>query len=545
MLNKKRENPSNSSKKPKKKEKDKDKNNNVTKINSNINNNKLYSFCPNQNYTLDGYGKLKLIEGKFSIMGYSLSENEIINFNFNEDYPLFKYINSFSSKFEIYQESKYHLYTDINSLIHVSYIPKALVDLNYDNYDKFFVCGNKCVGKNMLIPYMINMILSNKENKLYFLECDIIHPIIPFNFCVSLINIQKPIISNIPILLNEDNYKIIKSIYIRNTFDIKSIINVIDLLINDFYSKISDNKSVLLINQFSAWDNNYDVLNNYIYQKYFKSDENSCLIFIKNKYKIIESSSEENKDKNNHSILEDIIFKNKNDFYLFGNIFTKNSDKNKINKNCNKLEVEMNFRYGDDDSNCNLDINNKKKLEEKKSIQSHFNINKCKKYSISINDIIFLYDNPFIHEYKNEIKNDNDYKTLKEILIDSILNKYCVILRYNPDFFPEKNQFYFFDDIHNNNMEIISFTKIISFDKEKNILNLFCNSDLDEEIKTNKKIMIINEPKIEKVLKKNKKNNINEILSKAEFFYDITNEDESKLKSNGLNYLGNCADDFL
>ena len=57
--------------------------------------------------------------------------------------------------------------------------------------------------------------------------------------------------------------------------------------------------------------------------------------------------------------------------------------------------------------------------------------------------------------------------------------------------------------------------------------------------------MIINEPKIEKVLKKNKKNNINEILSKAEFFYDITNEDESKLKSNGLNYLGNCADDFL
>ena len=94
-------------------------------------------------------------------------------------------------------------------------------------------------------------------------------------------------------------------------------------------------------------------------------------------------------------------------------------------------------------------------------------------------------------------------------------------------------------------MEIISFTKIISFDKEKNILNLFCNSDLDEEIKTNKKIMIINEPKIEKVLKKNKKNNINEILAKAEFFYDITNEDESKLKSNGLNYLGNCADDFL
>jgi hypothetical protein len=166
----------------------------------------------------------------------------------------------------------------------------------------------------MLIPYMINRILSNKENKLYFLECDIIHPIIPFNFCISLIKIQNPIISNVPILLNEDNYKIIKSIYIRNSFDIKNIINVIDLLINDYYTKISDNKSVLLINQFSSWDNNYDVLNNYIYQKYFKSDEKSCLIFIKNKYKIIESSSNENKDKNNNSILEEIIFKNKDDF---------------------------------------------------------------------------------------------------------------------------------------------------------------------------------------------------------------------------------------
>ena len=168
MLNKKRENPSNL-KKSQKSEKTIDKN----KINSKPNNNKLYLFNENQNYTLDGYGKLKLIEGKFCIMGYSLSENEIINFNFNEDYPLFKYINLFSSKFEILEGSKYHLYTDINSLVHVSYIPKNLVNLNYDNYSKLFISGNKGVGKNMLIPYIINRILSNKKNKLYFLECDI------------------------------------------------------------------------------------------------------------------------------------------------------------------------------------------------------------------------------------------------------------------------------------------------------------------------------------------------------------------------------------
>ena len=123
MLNKKRENPSNL-KKSQKSEKTIDKN----KINSKPNNNKLYLFNENQNYTLDGYGKLKLIEGKFCIMGYSLSENETINFNFNEDYPLFKYINLFSSKFEILEGSKYHLYTDINSLINISYIPKTLAN---------------------------------------------------------------------------------------------------------------------------------------------------------------------------------------------------------------------------------------------------------------------------------------------------------------------------------------------------------------------------------------------------------------------------------
>ena len=492
MLNKKRENQSGASKKSKKKEKEK--NNKVSKPNNIINKNKLYSFNPNQNYTLDGYGKLKLIEGNFPIMGYSLSENEIINFNFNEDYPLFKYINSSSSNFEIFEESKYHLYTDINSLIHVPYIPKSLVNLNYDNYNKFFVCGNKCVGKNMLIPFIINRILSNKEYKLYYLECDIIHPLIPYNFCISLIDIHKPIISNLPILLNEDNYKIIKTIYIRNSIDIQALINIIDVLINDYYIKIADNNSVLLINQFSSWDNNFDVLNNYIYQKYFKTDEKACLIHIKNKYKIMESSSNENKEKTSNSILEDIIFKNKDDFYLFGNIFINNLNFNNQSndKYCKKINVEMNFRYGDDDSNCILDINNKKKLEEKKSILSHFDINKCKKYFISINDVIFIYDNPFIHEFKNECKSEDDYKILNEIIIDSLLNKYCVILRNN-NIIQENNQFYFLDDIPNNQLEIISFSKILFFDKEKKVLNLFSISDLDEEIKKNKKILIIND----------------------------------------------------
>ena len=195
-------------------------------------------------------------------MGYSLNMNETINFNFNEDYPLFKYINSSTnfSKFEIFEESKYHLYTDINSLVHVSFIPKALTNLDIENYSKLFILGNKCVGKNMLIPYIINRILSKKEYNLFFLECDIIHPLIPFNYCLSLIKIKKPIISNIPILLEEENYQLIKSIYIRDSSDIKNLTNIFDILIANYYEKIADNKSILLINQFSNWDNNYDML---------------------------------------------------------------------------------------------------------------------------------------------------------------------------------------------------------------------------------------------------------------------------------------------
>ena len=78
MLNKKREKSKNKKKEEKNTEKSlKDKKNimNNNKIN---NKNILYILKKNQNYSIDGYGKLKLIEGKFDILGYSLSDNEVI-----------------------------------------------------------------------------------------------------------------------------------------------------------------------------------------------------------------------------------------------------------------------------------------------------------------------------------------------------------------------------------------------------------------------------------------------------------------------------------
>ena len=209
---------------------------------------------------------------------------------------------------------------------------------------------------------------------------------------------------------------------------------------------------------------------------------------------------------------------------------------------CSKIEVELNFRYGDDDSNCILDLKKKKKMEEKLSILNHFKMNKCSRYSISLNNIIFLFDNPFINEFSTECKTDNDYKALNDIIINSILNKYCVILRNNLN---QENKYIFLDDI-DNFLEIIAFTKIISFNQEKNELNLFCDMDLNEEIKKNKKILILSEHRIEKVMKKNRKDNFNEIMANVEFSFDITKDNnDNKIYSNGLNYLGNNDEDIL
>jgi len=522
------------------------------------NNNKLYKYNQNQNYTLDGYGKMKLIDGNLNILGYSLSKNEIIEFNFNEDYPLFKHINSKESfsTFEIFEESKYHIYTDINSLNHVSYIPKPLINLDINKYSKYLICGKKCVGKNMLLPYLINRYLSNKKTKVYYLECDIIHPLVPLNFCISLIEITKPIISNIPIIFseNKDGYNMIKSLYIRDSLDIRNILIVIDILIKEFYLKDSNDESILLINQFSAWDSNDDIINNYLYKKYFKFEDKSCVLYIKNKYKNIETLSNENKDKSYSSIFEDIVFKNKNDFYVLGNLF-ENKNANNSETKCTKIEIETNFKYGDDDSNFFVDLNSKKKYEEKISILSYFEDKNCKIFSLPLKNIIIVFDSPFINEYKNNCKSEEDNINLNNILIESLINKYCVILRNNLELKEKGNnndkdsdsliENYFLNDISYDKREVLSYTKIISCDKKDKKICLYCNYDINEEIKKNIKIIVLLEPRIEKIVKKSKKDMFFNSLAKAQFSYDITNENETINLSNGLNYLGKNEDDLL
>ena len=47
-------------------------------------------------------------------------------------------------------------------------------------------------------------------------------------------------------------------------------------------------------------------------------------------------------------------------------------------------------------------------------------------------------------------------------------------------------------------------------------------------------------------MKKNRKDNFNEIMANVEFSFDITKDNnDNKIYSNGLNYLGNNDEDIL
>ena len=84
---------------------------------------------------------------------------------------------------------------------------------------------------------------------------------------------------------------------------------------------------------------------------------------------------------------------------------------------------------------------------------------------------------------------------------------------------------------------MLSYTKIISYDNLEKKLMFYSYLNIEEEIKKNKKIILMIDNRIEKAIKKNKNDTFFISLSKAQFSYDITKENETAYLSNGLNYL--------
>jgi hypothetical protein len=469
--------------------------------------NNIFELKNKVSYSIDGEGKIKINSGSLNFNGYIFNKpNIILNFNYSDNYPIFKYENNNKDCKIEFISGKYNLYYENKSLHRLEYIPHNLRDLDYNNYKFYFINGKKSVGKSIFIPYIINRILSTNK-KVFYLEFDTEHSYIPNNFCFSLIEILNPILSNVP-KLSENLYKIIKSIYIRDNNDIQFIMNKIEELFNNKEIQIKD--CCIVINCFSNWNNNANIINSLIYLNHIKNRENSCVIYFKNNFLNVDNA---NKEKN-ISEFENIIFEDKN--YNINN-FPKsiyNNENNNNKKKCSLIITENNFEYQSDNINCDLTINDKKNKEKYNLLISNFSNNNMNLLNIDFSDIIFLLDNNF-----SLLNNENS--------IQSILNKYIVILKISNNNNIKVNSL---NEI--GNYEFGGFGRVFSVNLNEKIIQIY--TKIVKEY--NEKWIILLEHRINKILRTNKKDMFLKYISNTSFNYNIIKGEniEKKLK----NFLG-------
>ena len=506
MLNKKRNKLSKKKKEIKiKKKKEKICENKIKEINEikNLTNN-IFELKNEVSYSIDGEGKIKIISGSFNFNGYIFNKpNTILTFNYSDNYPIFKYENNSKDCKIEFISGKYHLYYEKKTLHHLEYISQNLRDIDYNQYKYYFITGKKSVGKSIFIPYIVNRLL-NINKKVFYLEFDTEHSYIPNNFCFSLIEILFPILSNIP-KLSENSYKIIKSIYIRDNNDIKFIINKIEELFNNKEIQIKD--CSIVINCFSNWNNNANIINSLIYLNHIKNRENSCVIYFKNQFL---NSDNANKEKNINEF-ENIIFTDIN--YNMNN-FPKsiyNNEYNNNKKKCSLIIAENNFEYQSDNINCDLTINDKKNKEKYNLLISNFVNNNMNLLNIDFSDIILLLDNNF-----SLLNSENS--------IQSFLNKYIVILKLQNSYDIKIN---YINEIEN--YEFGGFGRVFSVNLNEKIIQIFTNVVKEY----NEKWVILVEHRINKILRTNKKDMFLKYISNTSFNYNIIKGEniEKKLKT--------------
>ena len=505
MLNKKRNKLSKKKKEIKIKEKKEKISENIKKDINEIKHltNNIFELKNKVSYTIDGEGKIKIISGSLNFNGYIFNKpNTILNFNYSDNYPIFKYENNNKDCKIEFISGKCHLYYENKTLLRLEYIPQTLRDIDYNQYKFYFITGKKSVGKSIFIPYIVNRIL-NINKKVFYLEFDTEHSYVPNNFCFSLIEILSPILSNIP-KLSENSYKIVKSIYIRDNNDIKFIMNKIEELFNNKEIQIKD--CSIVINCFSNWNNNANIINSLIYLNHIKNSENSCVIYFKNQFL---NSDNANKEKN-ISEFENIIFKDVN--YNINNfpISIYNNEYNN-KKKCSLIIAENNFEYKSENINCELTISDKKNKEKYNLLISNFLDNNMNLLNIDFSDIIFLPENNF------SLLN-------KENSIQSILNKYIVILKIPNSYIIKINCL---NEIQN--YEFGGFGRVFSINLREKIIQIFTNVIKEY----NEKWIILFEHRFNKILRTNKKDMFLKYISNTSFNYNIIKGDnnDKKLKT--------------
>ena len=467
-------------------------NNNIEKKNEELNKEPFnFSFPSNSLYfSLEGEGNL-LSSSNLTLQGYNLIPNKTYSFNYNSDYPIFKYsITNPSSSLKITNyNNNLHIYTQNKTLNHINFIPNKLKNFNFNQeINSIFLIGEKNSGKNVFLPFIINSLL-NFNNKIYLLELDCIHNIIKYNFCISLIEINSPLLTNNYYLnVDNNNIKIIHNFYIKNYFDLDNYSNILNFIMNKYKNE------KFVINCFSFWDSNANLINEKIIFDFFNENKRNFLFIFKNK----------NEEKN---------FNEK--------IFTI-SNNNKINYQI--YSIENYFDSKNDNTTCDLTLSEKKKNEEFNLLNSHFK--NGRNIKININKIHFLEDNI---SYSIEIS--------KEKFYESFYNKFCEIIKFDLNYFKNNNNNKILNikEINYINRELIGYCKIKEMNFIENYIILFTNDD----IKIENDYLLIVDNLLEKIIRKNKKDYFLKTLLSSKLNFTLSNnnnENNNNIKIEKNNY---------
>lgn len=461
-------------------------------------------------YSLDGKGFIHPKKGIFYLNGSKMTSS--FSFNYSDNYPLLKTENPLDNICEIeFEASKsYNFIYDDNTLSNITKIPEKLSSLDFSKYQTFLISGKKNSGKTTFTPYIINRLFSIKKT-VYFLECDLFHPYIPFLYSISLFKINEPIFTNNPVLLEEKAYTRVQSFYIVDQNEIEEVYSIIKKCY-DLFPKGNDN--VLVISSFSWSEQTSSVYNCLIYRKLIENDENACTLFFVNK-----CLKEKEKDDNS---VEDYIFYRENLNSLTEGI--SGIKNNKVTKSQN-IKIENNYIYEQDKSN-QLEISNKKKQQEIDSILFHFdNSEKCSIKQINLEKIHFIYESLFI-EFK-------DLTT--DIILKVFFNKYCAILIHidNNIKLPNILDYSVFKDLN-----LVSIGKIVNIND--NIISILTDGEINNE----DEYYFYMDYRIEKLIKEVKRDIFMKYMSNLSFSYDITNNDQEH-KDNKVLYLSRNSYNLL
>ena len=443
-------------------------------------------------YTLDGQGTLTPLDGKFYFQGYTATSPVL--FTYIDDYPLTKSTNPNNNIVRIKLDGGV-IGNNKEALDHISSTPPSLDLIDYDRHNVFFICGKKNSGKSTFTPYIINRILSENKN-VYYLDCDISHHYIPYLNTFSLVKIEKPLLTNSPILPSE-YYRKLRSIYISDESDIKTNLNVIKKLFD--LVELSDEKNVIVINCYSNWECNPGIYNSLIYKDLVKSNDKGCAIYFKNNFI---------KEKEEANSIENILFNDKVNSFLYA-ISNENCDKD---TKAETFTIENNFDHKKNSED--LELQEKKRQHEINCVMFHYK-NKATVKKISLNKLHLFYDNIFVD--KGELK-------IEEIL-KMLLNKHCAL------FYKTTNESYnqLIDVKEITKFDIASYCKVV--DIKGDCVDVYTDIDITEE----NEIFIYLDNRIEKAIKETKKEMFFKYLSNARFKFDITKKEEAK--KNNVIYL--------